>query len=197
MDRGPYLAEHEPRFPSSGRRRASSGGASTYVFMTQWTYRRGRRPRIPGLIIRYHNARTLDEKNAALQDLLGHADTHSQLIDEVIKYPGPTTATSPSHPPSQPPPATTNRPPHPLNAAAAALTSASSNPEPRPGLGPVQNCSTGSSGPADAGPRVRAKPFRPARTPTKHRASAQSQGHRSLRCREDPFAIRSRARGLR
>ena len=28
----------------------------------------------------------VDEKNAALQDLLDHADTHSQLIDEVIKY---------------------------------------------------------------------------------------------------------------
>ena len=36
--------------------------------------------------IRYHWACTLDEKNAALQDLLGHADTHSRLIDEVIKY---------------------------------------------------------------------------------------------------------------
>ncbi|HET6482780.1 MAG TPA: GntR family transcriptional regulator [Actinoplanes sp.] len=38
------------------------------------------------ITIRYHQARTLDEKNAALQDLLGHTDTHSQLIDEVIKY---------------------------------------------------------------------------------------------------------------
>jgi DNA-binding transcriptional regulator YhcF (GntR family) len=38
------------------------------------------------ITIRYHNARTLDEKNAALQDLLGHADTHGRLIDEVIKY---------------------------------------------------------------------------------------------------------------
>jgi len=39
------------------------------------------------ITIRYHRARSLDEKYAALQDLLGHADTHSQLIDEVIKYP--------------------------------------------------------------------------------------------------------------
>jgi DNA-binding transcriptional regulator YhcF (GntR family) len=38
------------------------------------------------ITVRYHNARTLDEKNAALQDLLGHADTHGRLIDEVIKY---------------------------------------------------------------------------------------------------------------
>ncbi len=39
------------------------------------------------ITIRYHQARTLDEKkNAALQDLLGHADTHGSLIDEVIKY---------------------------------------------------------------------------------------------------------------
>ena len=38
------------------------------------------------ITIRYHQARTIDEKNAALQDLLGHADTHSHLIDEVIKY---------------------------------------------------------------------------------------------------------------
>jgi hypothetical protein len=38
------------------------------------------------ITIRYHQARTLDQKNAALQDLLGHADTHSRLIDEVIKY---------------------------------------------------------------------------------------------------------------
>jgi DNA-binding transcriptional regulator YhcF (GntR family) len=38
------------------------------------------------ITIRYHQARTIDEKNAALQDLLSHADTHSRLIDEVIKY---------------------------------------------------------------------------------------------------------------
>ena len=38
------------------------------------------------ITIRYHQARTIDEKNAALQDLLGHADTHGPLIDEVIKY---------------------------------------------------------------------------------------------------------------
>lgn len=38
------------------------------------------------ITIRYHQARTGDEKNAALQDLLGHADAHSRLIDEVIKY---------------------------------------------------------------------------------------------------------------
>ncbi|GIM90707.1 hypothetical protein Ato02nite_025000 [Paractinoplanes toevensis] len=38
------------------------------------------------ITIRYHQARTLDEKNAALQDLLDHADTHGPLIDEVIKY---------------------------------------------------------------------------------------------------------------
>lgn len=30
------------------------------------------------ITIRHHQARTLDEKNAALQDLLGHADTHSR-----------------------------------------------------------------------------------------------------------------------
>jgi len=38
------------------------------------------------ITIRYHQARTIDEKNAALQDLLGHADTHGALIDEVIEY---------------------------------------------------------------------------------------------------------------
>jgi DNA-binding transcriptional regulator YhcF (GntR family) len=38
------------------------------------------------ITIRYHQARTLDEKNTALQDLLDHADTHGPLIDEVIKY---------------------------------------------------------------------------------------------------------------
>jgi hypothetical protein len=38
------------------------------------------------ITIRYRQARTLDEKNAALQGLLGHADTHSHLIDEVIEY---------------------------------------------------------------------------------------------------------------
>ncbi|GLY96783.1 GntR family transcriptional regulator [Actinoplanes sp. NBRC 103695] len=38
------------------------------------------------ITIRYHQARAIDEKNAALRDFLGHADTHSQLTDEVIKY---------------------------------------------------------------------------------------------------------------
>ncbi|WP_093402049.1 GntR family transcriptional regulator [Micromonospora sediminimaris] len=38
------------------------------------------------ITIRYHQARTAADKNTALQDLLDHADTHSQLIDEVIKY---------------------------------------------------------------------------------------------------------------
>jgi hypothetical protein len=37
-------------------------------------------------LISHQQARTLDEKNAALQDLLGHADTHGPLIDEVTKY---------------------------------------------------------------------------------------------------------------
>jgi hypothetical protein len=64
------------------------------------------------ITIRYHQARTLDEKNTALQDLLNHADTHSQLIDEVIKYqtdhgnfakpPAIAAATSDDEPPTTP-----------------------------------------------------------------------------------------------
>lgn len=38
------------------------------------------------ITIRYHHARTADDKNAALHDLLRHADTNNDLIDEVIKY---------------------------------------------------------------------------------------------------------------
>ncbi|GAB1689171.1 hypothetical protein [Krasilnikovia sp. M28-CT-15] len=33
-----------------------------------------------------HQAHTIADKNAALQDLLDHADTHGPLIDEVIRY---------------------------------------------------------------------------------------------------------------
>ncbi|WP_229070827.1 GntR family transcriptional regulator [Actinoplanes sp. DH11] len=35
---------------------------------------------------RHHGARTLEDKDAALHDLLRHADTHGRLIDDVIKY---------------------------------------------------------------------------------------------------------------
>lgn len=35
---------------------------------------------------RYHRARTTADRNAALHDLLRHADTNTHLIDEVIKY---------------------------------------------------------------------------------------------------------------
>jgi DNA-binding transcriptional regulator YhcF (GntR family) len=35
---------------------------------------------------RFHAARTADDRNAALNDLVRHADAHSQLIDDVIKY---------------------------------------------------------------------------------------------------------------
>ena len=38
------------------------------------------------ITIRYHNARTTDQRNTALHDLLTHADTHRHLIDEAIKY---------------------------------------------------------------------------------------------------------------
>lgn len=38
------------------------------------------------ITIRYHHARTTDDKNAALHDLLRHADTNNDLIDDVIKY---------------------------------------------------------------------------------------------------------------
>jgi hypothetical protein len=38
------------------------------------------------ITIRYHHARTPDDKNAALHELLTHADTNNDLIDEVIKY---------------------------------------------------------------------------------------------------------------
>ncbi|GIF09823.1 hypothetical protein Asi03nite_73610 [Actinoplanes siamensis] len=35
---------------------------------------------------RFHAARTADDRNAALNDLVQHADAHGQLIDDVIKY---------------------------------------------------------------------------------------------------------------
>jgi hypothetical protein len=35
---------------------------------------------------RFHAARTTDDRNAALNDLLRHADAHGQLIDDVIRY---------------------------------------------------------------------------------------------------------------
>ncbi|WP_203720662.1 transposase family protein [Paractinoplanes brasiliensis] len=35
---------------------------------------------------RFHAARTPDDRNAALNDLVQQADTHGQLIDDVIKY---------------------------------------------------------------------------------------------------------------
>jgi DNA-binding GntR family transcriptional regulator len=35
---------------------------------------------------RFHAARTADDRNAALNELLRHADAHGQLIDDVIKY---------------------------------------------------------------------------------------------------------------
>lgn len=35
---------------------------------------------------RYHRARTTADRNAALHELLRHADTNTHLIDEVIKY---------------------------------------------------------------------------------------------------------------
>ncbi|HET6484326.1 MAG TPA: GntR family transcriptional regulator [Actinoplanes sp.] len=35
---------------------------------------------------RFHAARTADDRNAALNDLVRHADAHSQLIDDVIRY---------------------------------------------------------------------------------------------------------------
>ncbi|MFJ6198694.1 GntR family transcriptional regulator, partial [Micromonospora sp. NPDC092111] len=38
------------------------------------------------ITMRYHRARTADDKNAALHDLLRHTDTNSDLINEVIKY---------------------------------------------------------------------------------------------------------------
>jgi hypothetical protein len=38
------------------------------------------------ITIRYHNARTTDDRDAALHDLLTHADTNRLLIDEVIQY---------------------------------------------------------------------------------------------------------------
>jgi DNA-binding transcriptional regulator YhcF (GntR family) len=38
------------------------------------------------ITMRYHNARTADDRDAALHDLLNHADTNRRLIDEVIKY---------------------------------------------------------------------------------------------------------------
>jgi DNA-binding transcriptional regulator YhcF (GntR family) len=38
------------------------------------------------ITIRYHRARTTDDRNTALHDLLRHADTNTHLIDEVIKY---------------------------------------------------------------------------------------------------------------
>ncbi|MER7421070.1 hypothetical protein ABT346_30590 [Micromonospora peucetia] len=41
-----------------------------------------------GVTRRFHAARTADDHNAALNDLLRHADTHGQLIDDVIGYYG-------------------------------------------------------------------------------------------------------------
>ena len=38
------------------------------------------------IFARYLHARTATEKNAALNDLLAHAETHNTLIDEVIAY---------------------------------------------------------------------------------------------------------------
>jgi DNA-binding transcriptional regulator YhcF (GntR family) len=35
---------------------------------------------------RFHAARTPDDRNAALNDLVQHADAHGQLIDDVLKY---------------------------------------------------------------------------------------------------------------
>lgn len=71
------------------------------------------------ITIRYHQARTLDEKNTALQNLLDHADTHSTLIDEVIKYqadhgnfakpPTVAAATSDDQPPTAPTKRRSNR----------------------------------------------------------------------------------------
>ncbi len=38
------------------------------------------------ITIRYHQARTHEDRDAALQDLIAHADHHRRLIDEVVKY---------------------------------------------------------------------------------------------------------------
>jgi hypothetical protein len=38
------------------------------------------------ITIRFHQARTSEDRDAALNDLITHADTHRRLIDEVIKY---------------------------------------------------------------------------------------------------------------
>jgi hypothetical protein len=35
---------------------------------------------------RFHAARTPDDRNAALNDLVQHADAHGKLIDDVIRY---------------------------------------------------------------------------------------------------------------
>jgi DNA-binding transcriptional regulator YhcF (GntR family) len=38
------------------------------------------------IVTRYHTARTVDDKNTALADLIAHAEQHNRLIDEVIRY---------------------------------------------------------------------------------------------------------------
>jgi hypothetical protein len=103
------------------------------------------------ITIRYHQARTLDEKNTALQDLLGHADTHSRLIDEVIKYqadhgnfakpPAIAAVTGDDKPPATPTKRRSSRTREP------AVT------RPRPGW--FKTALHNQDGPADAGPRAR------------------------------------------